>query len=155
MAKLAALSTFFAVLLLVANAYAYRTTITTVEIDEESSRWDRPGSQQQCSEEIEQRDLSDCEQYITQSSRGQGRAMMVTDGANPQRQSQYLQQCCNQIRQVDDKCQCSALKQIVQEGQQNGRQGRGQEQKQMVDRAQTVVSQCKLPQRCEWQSVWF
>ncbi|KAK2639527.1 hypothetical protein Ddye_027322 [Dipteronia dyeriana] len=152
MAKLAALSTFFAVLLLVANAYAYRTTITTVEIDEENSRWDRPGSQQQCREEIQQRDLSDCEQYITQS-RGQGRVMMMTDGANPERQSQSLQQCCKQMRQLDDKCQCSALKQIVQEGQQYGRQGRGPEQMQMMERAQTVVSQCNLPQRCEWQSV--
>ncbi|KAK2639525.1 hypothetical protein Ddye_027320 [Dipteronia dyeriana] len=153
MAKLAALSTFFAVLLLVANAYAYRTTITTVEFEKEN-KWDRPGSQQQCREEIQQSDLSDCEQYITQS-RGQGRVMMMIDGANPQRQSQSLQQCCNQMKQLDDKCQCSALKQIVQEGQQQGRQGRGKEQTQMVERAQTVVSQCNLPQRCEWQSVWF
>ncbi|KAK0589009.1 hypothetical protein LWI29_008457 [Acer saccharum] len=140
MAKLAALATIFAVLLLVANNYAFRTTITTVEIDESSRGGE--GSWKECQQKIQKCDLSECVQYITQSR-------------NPESRSESLQQCCSQMNKLDDKCHCKALKMMVQEGQQQAGQTGTHQQSQMVDRAQTVVTYCRLPQRCEWQAVWF
>ncbi|KAL5736032.1 hypothetical protein ACOSQ2_030820 [Xanthoceras sorbifolium] len=148
MAKFAVLATIFAVLLLVGNTYAHRTI--TVEIDEEANR---RTSRDSCQQQIQQRDLSQCERYITQS-RGRNIEMVVRDGANPQQRSQSLQQCCSQMRQLDDECHCRALEQIVEEGQQQGQRQQGQQQRQMVDRAQTVVTYCRLPQRCDFQSAW-
>ncbi|KAK4846413.1 hypothetical protein QYF36_016933 [Acer negundo] len=100
------------------------------------------GSWKECQQKIEKCDLSECEQYITQST-------------NPESRSGSLLQCCSQMNKLDDKCQCKALKMMVQEGQQQARQTGTHQQSQMVDRAQTVVIYCRLPQRCEWQAVWF
>ncbi|KAK1567955.1 hypothetical protein Q3G72_018618 [Acer saccharum] len=60
-----------------------------------------------------------------------------------------------QMHKLDDKCHCKALKMMVQEGQQQARQTGTHQQSHMVDRAQTVVTYCRLPQRCELQAVWF
>ena len=142
--------TALAVLLLVANAYAHRTTITTVEIDEESTRQSSKGK---CRQQIEEADLSYCERFITDQSQRQRGIAMVNEKEGRQ-EAQRLQKCCTQMHKLDDKCQCEALKQIVDEGQQE-EEMQGQEEQQMQQRAQTVVTYCRLPQRCQWQSALF
>lgn len=149
MAKLTVTATILAVILLIATAYAFRTTITTIEItDEPNPRVPL----QRCREKIQSQDLSHCRRYITQIG---PRLLMLPSGGGGGENSAALRPCCRQIRQIDDECQCEALKQIIWEQQQEG-QIQGQEVQQMVQRAQRIPTECNLSVRqCPWRSVWL
>lgn len=155
MEKLALLATVLAAFLLIANAYGVRTTITTVEIDNAD-----PSSQRSCREQIQHQDLSQCEKYIrhgTRSGSSSSTALIEMPVEENGREGSSMQQCCSQIRELDDECQCPALKHIVgREGQHHGGGQQGEEMRSMVMRAQNIPTYCRLSQRCPWRpSVWY
>ncbi|KAJ6332812.1 hypothetical protein OIU77_008794 [Salix suchowensis] len=103
-------------LALVANASSYRTTITTVEFD------DQP--------RLALRGIH--------GSRGdQGR----------------VQQCCEQIRQVDRQCQCDALRSMIKE-QTRQQRPEQEEMQEAMRRATEIQRQCGMPD-CQSESIWF
>ncbi|XP_010064931.1 2S albumin [Eucalyptus grandis] len=146
MARVAVTAAVLALLVVAASA-TYRTTITTVEFDEEANpRRGGGGSgsgSQQCRQRILRQQLHKCEQFITQ-----GRGLIVLPRHEEGGQGS-LQQCCQQLRQIDQQCRCEGLKQIVQEQQQQG-QLQGQELREVVQKAQNLPNMCRLgPQRCD------
>ncbi|KAE8125624.1 hypothetical protein FH972_020407 [Carpinus fangiana] len=141
MARLATLAALFAALLLVAHAAAFRTTITTVNIDEDAeNQQGRRG--ESCREQVQrQQNLNHCQRFMRQQSQS-GR---YEDGN--QMQQEGFQQCCQQLRQMDERCRCEGLRQAVM--QQLG-QLRGEEMQEIVESARDLPNQCRLsPQRCE------
>ncbi|EEF39549.1 2S albumin precursor, putative [Ricinus communis] len=149
MAKLVSTIALFSVLLfIIADAsFAHRTTITTIEIDD--SKGEREGSHpQQCRQEIQRKDLSSCEQYIRQSSsrRSPGeKVLRMPRDENQQQETRQLQQCCNQVEQVRNDCQCEAIKSIAEDQIRQGHLQR-EESETVGQRASEIVSSCGV--RC-------
>ncbi|KAF9687654.1 hypothetical protein SADUNF_Sadunf02G0115600 [Salix dunnii] len=133
-------------LALIANASSYRTTVTTVEFDDQSSRG-RSGS---CQEQIRRVELGSCEQYVSQS-----RSRIALRGIHSSRGDQgHVQQCCQQMRQVDRQCQCDALRSMIEEQTQQQRRPEQEETQEAMRRATEIQRQCGLPD-CQSQSIWF
>ncbi|KAJ6980149.1 hypothetical protein D5086_022077 [Populus alba] len=131
-------------LALIANASSYRTTITTVEFDDQSSR-SRSGG---CQGKIQSVDLSSCEQYVSQISRPR----LALRGIH-NRQEQ-VQQCCQQISHVDSQCQCDALRSVIEEKTQYQRRPEQEEMQEVQRRVAEIQRSCRL-RDCESQSIWF
>ncbi|KAK9089635.1 hypothetical protein Scep_028717 [Stephania cephalantha] len=100
-------SALLAVLFLVTEASIYRTTTTTTEVSQGGG-----GSMpEQCSREIMQVNLRDCENYIRQvsqslgssSSSSSGSVMMVVN-----QREQVPPKCCNQLKLMSAQCRCPA-----------------------------------------------
>ncbi|XP_062170565.1 2S seed storage albumin protein-like [Alnus glutinosa] len=145
MARLATLATLFAALLLVAHAAAaFHTTVTTVDVDDNIENQQRRG--ESCREQVQrQQNLNHCQRYMRQ----QCESGSFEDG----NQQQHLQQCCQQLRRMDEQCRCEGLRQVVR--QQQG-ELRGEEMREMMECARHMPNQCHLsPQRCEIRSAWF
>nr|ARD06052.1 PawS-like protein 1a [Senecio pinnatifolius var. maritimus] len=150
----------FAAIIAFSEVSAYKTTITTTTIDDNGSLvyqidglektsitttdedngllgitdgLDNPsGSTNQCRRQIQGQQLNHCQMHITQP-----------------RQQQHLQMCCNQLRQVEEQCQCEAIQKVVQQTlqqqQQGGRRGtQGIQQRQILEKAQMIPNQCNL-----------
>nr|AAB50873.1 7.8503 kda napin-like protein large chain {fragment ML} [Momordica charantia=bitter melons, seeds, Peptide, 66 aa] [Momordica charantia] len=61
---------------------------------------------------------------------------------------QGLEECCRQLRNVEEQCRCDALQEIAREVQ---RQERGQEGSQMLQKARMLPAMCGVrPQRCDF-----
>uniref|UniRef100_A0A6N2MIR2 Bifunctional inhibitor/plant lipid transfer protein/seed storage helical domain-containing protein n=1 Tax=Salix viminalis TaxID=40686 RepID=A0A6N2MIR2_SALVM len=136
-------------LALIGNASSYRTTVTTVEFDDQSGGRGRSGS---CQEQIRRAELGSCEQYVSQS-----RPRIALRGTHSSRGDQgHAQQCCQQIRQVDRQCQCDALRSMIEEQtqQQQRRRPEQEETTEVMRRATEIQRQCGLPD-CQSQSIWF
>ena len=147
MAKLTILAASLAVfLVIIANTSAYRTTITTVEIDEDDSR------QSKCRAQVQMQDLNQCEQFLKRAIQGQGYLTLERD-SNRSGQP-HLQQCCQQLRQLDDKCQCEGIFEVVREQQ---GELEGQEMQKMLQAASNLPAMCGLrARRCKIKSSeWF
>ena len=147
MARLATLAALFATLLLVAHATAFRTTITTVDVDEDiENQQGRRG--ESCRQQAQrQQNLNECQRYMREQCQSGS-----YDGNNQQQQEQF-EQCCQQLRQMDERCRCEGLRQAVR--QQQGEM-RGEEMREVMECARDLPNQCRLsPQRCEIRSPWF
>ncbi|KAK9269287.1 hypothetical protein L1049_001057 [Liquidambar formosana] len=138
MAKLTILVAIFTILSLVVDASIYRTTVT---IDEGNPRG-QPS--QGCRQQMQRQDLSHCERFLQQGRRGNELTFRRVV-----HNEEHLQQCCNQLRQMDDEeCQCEAIKMMVD--QQQGRMQREEEMQEMMQRAQSLPNKCGMrSQRCE------
>ncbi|KAJ0102517.1 hypothetical protein Patl1_04296 [Pistacia atlantica] len=103
-AKLIVLLFAFAFLLLVANASIYRTT---VDVEEENS-----SRGQSCQQQFEQqqrfRHFPMCMQQEIKGS--QGGRWLSTDVNQRQ---QCFRQCCQELKEVDRRCRCQNLEQMV------------------------------------------
>ncbi|XP_022942593.1 2S albumin [Cucurbita moschata] len=141
MARLTSIIALFAVALLVADAYAYRTTITTVEVEE-----NRRGGEERCRQMSAREELRSCEQYLRQQSR---EVLQMRGIENPwRREGRSFDECCRELRNVDEECRCDMLEEIAREEQ---RQARGQEGRQMLQKARNLPSMCGIrPQRCDF-----
>ncbi|KAG5235657.1 2S albumin [Salix suchowensis] len=133
-------------LALVVNASSYRTTITTVEFDDQSSQR-RSGS---CQEQIQRVELGRCEQYVSQSR--PTFALRGIHGSRGDHQGR-VQQCCEQIRQVDRQCQCDALRSMIEE-QTRQQRPEQEEMQEAMRRAAEIQRQCGMPD-CQSESIWF
>ncbi|POO00444.1 Napin/ Bra allergen [Trema orientale] len=149
---LAAAGLLVAVLFVVNTSVgAHRTTITTVEIESNNL------PTQRCEDQIRRQNLRECEQYIRQGRRDDYGVLALKGeeeenySGGQQQQWQQLQQCCNQLRQMDQQCQCEAMSHIVrQQRQRQGQQIRGEQLRQMLQRAQNLPNECGTgPQHCD------
>lgn len=145
MAKLATLAAIFAAFLLMSHvAGAHWTTITSVEIDEEGPR--RGGS---CREQLQRQDLERCEQLFGDIARG-GRG-----GSKRERMesSENLRPCCEQLRQVQERCRCVGIRRIVREQQ---GEFRGEGSQEVARSARHLPLTCGVgPQHCEIRAAWY
>ncbi|GJY78640.1 ribonuclease H-like domain-containing protein [Tanacetum coccineum] len=107
MAKLIVVALAFAALVAFASAY---TTIVTTTIDDQI-----PYTQQsqQCQQQLQQKQFNQCHMYLQQ-----GQGFFEDNRSGQKQQSQILQQCCNELQNVHQQCQCEAVKQVFQDVQQ-------------------------------------
>ncbi|KAL8205582.1 hypothetical protein R6Q57_009133 [Mikania cordata] len=126
---------------LVAFAIAHTTIVTTtIEDDNPISR------QRQCSQQLQGQRLRQCRMYLQQ-----GQSPYEVD-IRRQGQQQIVQQCCQELQNIDEQCQCEAIKQVFrdvqqqQQGQQVGPFG-GQRTQQLKQKAQTLPNVCNLQTR--------
>ncbi|KZV34983.1 2S albumin precursor [Dorcoceras hygrometricum] len=157
MAKNLALTAALVVAMLsLAAANTYTTTITTT-IDD----IDNPGQQQQCQRQLQGRRFQSCQRYLQQGRQG-GRddsedGELVLPAESRGEQSESLRQCCDELRQVNERCRCEAIKQAVREQQQEGGGYRGQEFEEVYDRARNLPQRCQMrhPRQCQLSGVFL
>ncbi|KAL6976272.1 hypothetical protein U1Q18_025059 [Sarracenia purpurea var. burkii] len=163
MARFTILAAALVVILLAlteAAAASLRTTITTTVVEEDNPR----GSQDRCRQQMQrQQELRHCqgrtegcgggpppEMYLSEGRRSE---IVMTTGQNPQRQ-EHLQQCCQQLENMDEQCRCEAIKMMVRRQQQE--EGEREEMREMMQEAEKLPSMCNLsPRRCQIRAVWF
>ncbi|KAI3524363.1 hypothetical protein L1887_03017 [Cichorium endivia] len=139
MAKITLLALAFTALVAFASAH----TIITTTIEEEN-----PVSRQQCSRQIQGQRFNQCQRYLQQ-----GQSWYEDD--NRSQQQGDLQSCCNELQNVDEQCQCEAVKEAFRQAQrmqqqQQGQQGRSygsQHVQQLKQKAQNLPNQCNLQTR--------
>ncbi|KAF8023883.1 hypothetical protein BT93_F1159 [Corymbia citriodora subsp. variegata] len=149
MANFATLAAIFAALLVMSHAAsAYRTMITTVEIDEDN---EGHGSRS-CHEQVQTESLEQCEELFLDIGRGSGRPI----GSERERlmESQHFRPCCQQLRQVEQQCRCRGIRQIVNEEQSEFRR---EGLHRVVRSARDLPSACGLssPHHCQIKAIWF
>ncbi|KAI3675553.1 hypothetical protein L1987_85143 [Smallanthus sonchifolius] len=62
-------------------------------------------------------------------------------------QQQGIQQCCQELQNVEEQCQCEAVKQVFRDVQQQQGQFGSQQTQQLKQRAQMIPNQCNLQSR--------
>ncbi|KDP39063.1 hypothetical protein JCGZ_00820 [Jatropha curcas] len=145
MEKLTTSAALLCILLVhIANAVSgyVTTTITTVEIDDDSSNT----SQRKCRREAERADLSSCESYM-RSSRRPSEEMLALRGIENQQQRD-LRQCCNELRQLSHDCPCEGIKYVLEQQLEQGQR----ERLEAVRRARSIPSACGLRTSCDIRS---
>ncbi|KAL3503445.1 hypothetical protein ACH5RR_037894 [Cinchona calisaya] len=98
--------------------------------------------------------MRQCKNYLM-SQMGQGGPFnrvaikMMVDGDNNQ---MGLQQCCMELRNVDDECRCEVIKQMVMQQMQEGQMEQGQQQMQkMMQMARNLPAMCNMqPYQCQF-----
>ncbi|POO00443.1 HMW glutenin [Trema orientale] len=148
MAKLSSSAALLAALLLVAHAAAFRTTITTIET---SDNYGEGGSRQECRQQVQGRDLSHCRMFMMEeTSRRGGGGRRDDELVN---YSQHLDQCCNQLRQINERCRCEGLRMEIE--RQKGQIGR-EDMREMMRTAENIPSMCRMgPSSCEFESPYL
>nr|AHG99681.1 2S albumin precursor [Moringa oleifera] len=158
MAKLTLLLATFALLVLLANASIYRTT---VELDEEPD----DNQQQRCRHQFQsQQRLRACQRVIRRWSQGGGPMEDVEDEIgetdeieevvepDQARRPPTLQRCCRQLRNVSPFCRCPSLRQAVQSAQQQQGQVGPQQVGHMYRVASRIPAICNpQPMRCPFR----
>lgn len=140
MARVTNILALLAVAMLVADAYGYRTIITTVEVEE-----DNQGRQQKCSKVRAREEIPSCAEYLTQQQHRRPEVLQMR-GIDNQRGS--FDECCNELKSVDEQCRCDYLEEIARVEQTKGRE---QEGRQMLQKAKNLPSMCGIrPQRCDF-----
>ncbi|KAL4554057.1 hypothetical protein LXL04_039831 [Taraxacum kok-saghyz] len=135
MAKLIALALAFSAFLALTSAH---TTIITTTIEEE-----KPVSRQQCSRQIQGQRLNQCQRYLQQ-----GQSWYEEDNRS-QMQGGGLQSCCQELQNVEEQCQCEAVKEAFRQTQRMQQRGSfgAQQIRELKQKAQELPNQCKLQTR--------
>nr|AAL91665.1 2s albumin [Anacardium occidentale] len=136
MAKFLLLLSAFAVLLLVANASIYRAI---VEVEEDSGR------EQSCQRQFEeQQRFRNCQRYVKQE---------VQRGGRYNQRQESLRECCQELQEVDRRCRCQNLEQMVRQLQQQ-EQIKGEEVRELYETASELPRICSISpsQGCQFQS---
>lgn len=137
MAKLAFLALAFAAIVAFSEVSAYTTTIK----DNDFSNTRGSQSYQQCRRQIPMQEVNHCEMRLTLSQ-----------------QEPHLHLCCNQLKNIEQECQCEAIQQVFQQAQQEqqkqgGRQGSQQQMEQILRKAEQLPKDCNLQvQQCPIRS---
>nr|ARD06057.1 PawS-like protein 1a [Buphthalmum salicifolium] len=153
-----------------AEVSAYRTTIITTTTTIEDNGFppyvdglpteledNSKGSQERCRNQIQDQQLNHCHLHLTQGPSFEDSMLLRMAVENPTQQDQHhLQQCCDQLKQVNEQCRCEAIKKVVQKAQMQQLQGGQQQQQQvqhMLKKAQMLPNQCNLQliQQCPIQ----
>ncbi|KAK9084890.1 hypothetical protein Sjap_025301 [Stephania japonica] len=130
MARLTLLASALLVFLVVAEASIYRTSTITTEVSQGSGRMP-----EQCSREIMQVNLRDCENYIRQVSQSLGSVMAVNQ------REQVPPQCCGQLRLMSTQCRCPAAFQAADQAM-----GTSYSRESYSERGYRIAGE--LPMRC-------
>ncbi|KAI3708515.1 hypothetical protein L2E82_37705 [Cichorium intybus] len=118
MAKLVILALAFTAIVAFAEVSAYTTTTITTSVMEDNVPR-RSQSQEQCRRRIQSQQVDHCQMHITEGSSFQDDLIRM-----PVRQQQpHLQLCCQQLRNVEEECQCEAIKEAFQQAQRQQQQG--------------------------------
>ncbi|KAI4388171.1 hypothetical protein MLD38_000526 [Melastoma candidum] len=141
MARLALPLTFLVLAALTVAVSSHRTTVTTVVVDDDEN----PGTI--CRERVRVHNLLHCQHYL---SRGRQILEMRGGMEEPERRQQQLQECCQQLRKMEEQCRCEGIRKVVREQSQREKL-QGPELRELVQRAQDLPSMCRVPlqQRCE------
>ncbi|XP_021288732.1 2S sulfur-rich seed storage protein 2-like [Herrania umbratica] len=148
MAKLGLLLATLALVLFLANASVYHTTIT---VDSEENPRGREESR--CQQQIKKQNyLRHCQEYMEEQSRGSGRGR--EDYNRPG--SKHLDSCCQQLEKLDATCRCPGLKRAVQQQTEEGEFGR-EELQELYRTVDKIMNKCDVePRRCGFQPRnWF
>ncbi|KAI3441616.1 AAI domain-containing protein [Psidium guajava] len=149
MTNFATPAAIFAALLLMSHvALAHRTTITTIEIDDDN---ERRGSGS-CREQVHMHGLEQCEQLFHDI--GHGGSRFGGGGRERMMESQHFRPCCQQLSQVEEQCRCHGIRQIVREEQSEVRR---EGMHRVVRSARDLPSACGFssPHHCEIRAIWF
>nr|AIW56802.1 PawS1b precursor [Zinnia haageana] len=135
------------------EASSYRTSITTVAIQDNGScqplLWGRfcfpdglrDNPREQCDRQISILQLNHCQMRLTTSFD----YMMAVE--NP-KQQEHLNLCCKQLQQVQEQCQCEAVRQVAKQALKQLQQQPGGQKRimaeQVVKTAQTLPNKCNL-----------
>ncbi|KAL3733588.1 hypothetical protein ACJRO7_023021 [Eucalyptus globulus] len=153
MAKLAILGAILGALLVMSRAVtANRATITTVNVDEPENQGRRGGS---CYEQVQRQGLEHCEQLFEDAMMygGQGGQGGQGECMSEMMQSRHFRPCCQQLRQMDDRCRCEGVRQVVR--QQMG-EIRGQGSQGMMRCASNLPNMCGFgPQHCDIRAISY
>ncbi|KAF5781088.1 putative bifunctional inhibitor/plant lipid transfer protein/seed storage helical [Helianthus annuus] len=149
MAKITLLLLALAALVALATAH---TTIITTTIDDENPI----SEQRQCRQQVQGQRLNQCRMFLQQGQRGQQHQQQQ----HQQQEQQLLQQCCQELQNIEGQCQCEAVKQVVRDAQRQQQQRPrmpfqgSQQSQQLKQRAQILPNVCNLQsRRCEIESV--
>lgn len=155
MANKAALAAALLVALVaLAGATTYTTTVTTTSLDDEANP-----RYQQCSQQLQGRRFRSCQSYLSQRSGPynggeEEEEVLEMRTGNPRQQEQYLQECCQQLKGVDEQCRCEAIKHAVRQLQQGGAETQTGEQ--VYQRARELPRRCNFrPQQCQFHVVFL
>lgn len=157
MAKLALVALAFVAIVTISEVAAYKTTITTTTVENNyfeeythdrldnaivglplDSLSDNRGSPKQCRRQIPIQQVNHCQMHLTEGIIFDDKLKMVVDN---KQQQQHLQLCCNQLKKVDQECQCDAIQVVYDEAR---LQGDVMESRQMLNKAQNLPNDCKL-----------
>ncbi|KAL2523670.1 2S seed storage protein 5 [Abeliophyllum distichum] len=146
MAKLIFLAACFVALLALSSAFGYRTTITTTVVEEEKDDCRQQFQQQQ--------QLYHCKMYLSQGS--QSEQISLRSIRNPRQQEEHLDDCCQQLRNMSERCRCQAIKQVVQQQEQQGGKYQTREMEEILQKAENLPSKCDVePKQCQIRAVFF
>ncbi|MCD7450954.1 hypothetical protein HAX54_009102 [Datura stramonium] len=122
-------------LLAVASANTFTVTVTEEE--------DNP---QRCQEQIQ---LNHCRMYLSGRRQYYGDELsMVTDEDEINQGQEHLQQCCQELRNIDTQCRCPALKRLVTQARGSAQ---SQEAERMLGRARYLPRMCNIqPIQCRF-----
>ncbi|KAK4744122.1 hypothetical protein SAY87_010434 [Trapa incisa] len=129
------------------TASAYRTIVTTVVEEEDDSETyqasRREGIRESCREQIrKQHNLVHCQQVL---SRGSKLIMLAGDETN----AGQLKDCCQQLRQVEERCRCQGIEKILQVQQKQGKL-QGRRLREAIQTGENLPNMCRMsPQSCD------
>nr|GEV41506.1 hypothetical protein [Tanacetum cinerariifolium] len=103
MAKLALLALAFAAIVAFSEVSAYTTITTTTITDDDFSNTRGSQTYQQCRRQIPVQEVNHCEMHLTQ---GTSQIRMPVES----QQMPHLQLCCNQLQNIEQECQCEAIR---------------------------------------------
>ncbi|KAL3642685.1 hypothetical protein CASFOL_013500 [Castilleja foliolosa] len=129
-----------------ATATSYTTTVTPTTFEDEAN----PGQQQQqCQRQLQGRQFGSCQRYLSQRRSAYPEEEEVIE-------RQQLQQCCDQLRNVNDQCRCEAIKRALRQlQQQEGQQQTGQQSQQIYSMATNLPNRCNMrPRQCRIRVVF-
>ncbi|GFQ06842.1 hypothetical protein PHJA_002828200 [Phtheirospermum japonicum] len=132
-------------LVAMATATSYTTTVTTTTFEDEAN----PGQQQQCQRQLKGRYFRSCQRYLSQKSGSYSDDEEVIE--NPGQQQHHLEECCQQLKNVNEQCRCEAIKSAMKQMQQQ----MGQTTPQVYERATEIPRMCHMrPQQCQIRVVF-
>ncbi|KAL4554059.1 hypothetical protein LXL04_039833 [Taraxacum kok-saghyz] len=113
------------------------------------------GGSQMC-QHIRGRQFNQCQSFI---ERQMGTLLMSVCVSRKGQETQGVEQCCNELLNVEEECQCEAMNEVYRQVQQMERQGSRQGGRQTQDMRQMVENlrnQCHLQvQQCRIPSAMF
>nr|ARD06053.1 PawS-like protein 1a [Ligularia przewalskii] len=151
MAKLALVTLAFVAIVTISVVSAYRSTITTTTIEDngmyrhsEDSLLDSRGSRpEQCRRQIPFQEVNHCQMHLMEGIDFDEKLKMVVDDIRrPMQEEHHLQQCCTQLKNLEQECQCDAIQEVFDEARQQG--GGVIKMRQMLSKAQNLPNDCKL-----------
>ncbi|KAI3471819.1 hypothetical protein Pfo_028472 [Paulownia fortunei] len=158
--KVALAVALLVVLVALARATTYTTTVTTTAVDDEAN----PGQYQECRQQLQGRRFRSCQRYLSQRSgpyngEEEEEEILEMSTGNPgqqEQQQQYLRECCQQLKDVNEECRCEAIKHAVRQLQQEGGRGQTEQSQQVYQRASSLPRKCNMrPQQCQIRAVFM
>nr|XP_043630731.1 2S seed storage protein-like [Erigeron canadensis] len=100
------------------------------------------------SSKIQVEHLNNCHMHLITDDQGitsYYKIWMKTDIAQqPKKKHQYLEACCNQLKNVERQCLCDAIQEVFDEARRQGSGGGVVKMRQMLSKAQNLPIDCGM-----------